>query len=307
MKFSRPLFISLVVLILCVSCRTSANPASLCAAIVGGTVSERLLEVPRESEFLDYRTYPRVEHRDFDSVKTVFYPFAGGDILTPFKLFPNANLVIGVDQHPFWSKAQHRSIDRKTAARLVHGFDYYEALDALKYLGPVQAARVQYAGGQIDQIRELQAGRFFFPKSHGEMDFRLGDREVLRKYIHIHSSLGDLSWLLNSQLTSRLESLQFDVILIKSVMGAFRGGVVMHRALKNYIEALLLSNPRTLLIEGQDYSAIDDRSKGFEFTSTIGFEMVRPRLTEVVEAPEFGYGSQACVHTDFECLTLDQP
>lgn len=167
-------------------------------------------------------------------VRTVLYPAAGFDAATPFRIFEHADLVIGMDNHPFavTKRAQERAgvherwlesgeLSEKVNVR---GWVKYDQVNkqrsvlrgltaSLLSLSPnvrILSAEALDAYGHVE-------GRAVV---HGIVKFDLGPGTTMRTYVHLHTPT-DLTRTTLPPWTPELLAAGYQAVLKKAAMDTY--------------------------------------------------------------------------------------
>lgn len=197
-------------------------------------------------------------------IETVFYPMTGLDGAMPFSMFPDAKLVIGLDEHPFLPD-HHPLIQNPNQSQMLfnraHGqnYTYTTSLDNVPTGTTVLETLVATIPGF--RLREVAISHDHYlgfigdkiPLTHGLIAFDTGPGTPVRRYVHLHQSIGEFE---KQEFVGRwwrkyLKLNAPDVILLKGTNNALdylrsdREEVANARAtlkswLKNTVKPLLL-------------------------------------------------------------------
>lgn len=162
--------------------------------------------------------------------RTVLYPASGFDAGTPFRVFRDAEVVVGIDVHPFTAKrVVPRVADLGTTRVGGEGWVYVGDIDLLGGVaesiiisierslsstskGPVRIRSVV----EIEEALSIRGDG----KVHGVVEFDHGDGTRIQRYVHIQSSqLADRTAL--PRWTAALTENGFDTIFVKAGMSFF--------------------------------------------------------------------------------------
>jgi hypothetical protein len=151
------------------------------------------------------RTQAEAKLGSFSNVKTVFYPLSGYDAGAPFRLFPQARTIIGLDNHPFLPERVTGQIEYSPVP--LQNFAFFGDIDRLKYVGPAIIGALAHAVPNFrlravkqQQTTELQLGtteptHFDLNKAknekavHAVVEFDTGPGTALRRYVHLNATL----------------------------------------------------------------------------------------------------------------------
>lgn len=231
-------------------------------------------------------------------VRSVFYPAAGFDAGTAFRVFPDADLVIGVDKHPFadWNSGKTTEFQQVRSkmwqVEVDAGWHFVGDVQALGHLSDaiVQSIRKLDSGKRLVRIRRVLAiegsdtveSR---PAIHGIVEFDHGAGTPLRRYVHVHTFASVLKpisdWVLATLAT------KVDAVFLKAAMGYAANGTSKVGALLSDLRQ------RNGLIVDTDGS-VDSMLK------SLGWKSDAVTVTNVPEAAHLGYGEASILELHSE-------
>lgn len=167
-------------------------------------------------------------------VKTVFYPASGSDAVTAFKIFEEAELIVGLDNNPFIADVNQESIAFLPVSKTRESFDMFSEvnfangsnhsaaeiiLTDLKFLYPelvVESLEV------ISSASLRKSGSYALG---GRIQFRPNPAGPLKTYIHLQLPLigqitkkNDIGY---EYIVEQLLGYKFDAVLAKASMSFF--------------------------------------------------------------------------------------
>lgn len=177
----------------------------------------------------------KIAHRS-SMAKTIVYPAAGYDSATPFLVFPTAERIVALDDHPFWSEDsvvdsdEHLSRKIISSHRLSTGWAIYKELNQLKSLAAKILFHLSHAYSEFRlldmyEVKDLTKGSDVkdLVLSHGVIVFDTGEGTPVRSYVHLqtpflHREIGEIStwWFEN------VKAQGFKGLFFKAAMNAQR-------------------------------------------------------------------------------------
>lgn len=135
-------------------------------------------------------------------VRTVLYPAVGFDAGLAFRIFPSAETVIGIDNHPFWFPERAKHVDEGYAGARGHQImSHWSFVREVHKMRGVKESVVNAirrsaptVGGhpvRILRVIDIDTPSLIWdtPVVHGIVEFDNGPGTLLRRYIHINSSM----------------------------------------------------------------------------------------------------------------------
>ncbi len=167
-------------------------------------------------------------------VRTVLYPAAGFDAATPFRIFEHADLVIGMDNHPFavTKRAQERAgvherwLESGELAEKVNvrGWVKYDQINKQRSVlrGLTASLLSLDPGVRILSVEALDAYGHVEGRAvvHGIVKFDLGPGTMIRTYVHLHTPT-DLTRATLPPWTPELLASGYQAVLKKAAMDTY--------------------------------------------------------------------------------------
>ena len=121
---------------------------------------------------------------DPSRIEVVVYPASGFDSDFPSRLFANASLIVGIDDHAF---ASDENLGRAPLARPDLWWSKYPEIDRMKFLGAALIARIR-TSHETARIKSVY--RISSPDAvHGWIEFDDGPRAPPRRYAHLQAKI----------------------------------------------------------------------------------------------------------------------
>lgn len=202
-------------------------------------------------------------------VRSLIYPASGFDSSTPFQIIEDLRLVIGIDDHTFFSRPIGAAVEPDVGPedhsepflppgsnQVVHqnqGFTHYTRADSVRSFADVIVGRILDLSPNV-RIREV---RGFFPAHfreqsrwnempHGLVVFDFGEGTPVRTYVHLQvetsRSKGERATSpAGHAILERLSELDFDALLAKGSQGFFAPSE-SNKAARALVSALVQRN-----------------------------------------------------------------
>lgn len=173
------------------------------------------------------------------AAKTVLYPAAGYDLDTVFKVFPDASLVVGIDNHPFVANTENPLVSTFPSHdfRHVTSFESMDHEDSILLRGLERLAvrfpnlrvrKVKFYISNHGATKQKQNDHMIFSDSerrarhrvHGLIEFDQGDNTRVQQYVHIDAVIDQNSKTLRPFL-KEISKTQFNGLLLKGAMRRF--------------------------------------------------------------------------------------
>lgn len=216
-------------------------------------------------------------------VKTVLYPMASHDALTPFILFPDSTTVVAIDSAPFvrnTSKPIQPAISEGEGSGLFH-FNY-QARKAESVAGEILARLMaNYPQIRIHRIQAIEENSDFtqdwdpeergrIVSVHGQIEFDTGPNTLLRRYIHLNLHLTD-NFDKQTWWHQQLERQNFQAIISRAAFGGLESTapILFQKMLKK------LAGNEGIFIDG-------DQSDPKHYSVFL------PEKAEIYRGPSFG-------------------
>jgi hypothetical protein len=194
----------------------------------------------------------------------VIYPASGFDGFSPFLVFKDAEVVIGLDHHPFYLPFENadRTIDLDYLS-----WENINNVDNAVQMGVQVLRQIQLAYPEQFRLRGIYAietkntglknGPYYCerPVVHGLIEFDLGPGTPLKRYYHIQAMHADFKALRECEVSPNFE----DYWWAKPVLGAGPDAVLL-KAQMDFVwrdplwpELLsVISNRRGLVVDGDE-------------------------------------------------------
>lgn len=212
----------------------------------------------RAFNFIDHAVSELMKTVHGISPKSVFYPAAGNDAISAFKMFKDADLIVGLDSNPFVNKKDYRRGAKVEILPQPHKRDRYDSFGDVGKLGDeiydvatviLTDLKFYYPNLIIESVETLK-----FPSERQKEDYALGGKIQFREYrggplkTYLHIQLPYIytsTPSLHSRFDQREEgndigyayliddllNQKFDVIIAKASMNFFHGDNVRNSSL----------------------------------------------------------------------------
>lgn len=165
------------------------------------------------------------ENYNGPEVKTVLYPASGYDGAMPFKLFEKAEIVIGVDNHPFIGDLNREfNVDYGSSGNGWGGYTVVADIDRLGSTAETIIGQLMFffPAVRLRRVLSFQAPGYEKHESNGIIEFDTGPGTFIRKYIHIQSSLPAEKYSKElSDWIKKVFALNFNAVVFKASMSTF--------------------------------------------------------------------------------------
>lgn len=242
-------------------------------------------------------------------VKTVFYPASGCDAATAFLLFPEAQQVIAIDDHPFVEGNFSPYMTRLALSQYPNmdsGFAPAQDLDRLGETGPgtlrflldaIPNARIL----KVEIVERLEKESLLAKpvrRVHGICEFDTGPGTPVRRLIQLNTRVTKYNSSLSGWWMKELNRVQPDAVIIKGAM--LHLNVMPYQLLQNI--KLMLRQSKGLLVEDRIERG---NREGFELSGTGGIPGIPSDDTRIFSSHlNFGYQDEVKV-TSFHRVRND--
>jgi hypothetical protein len=242
------------------------------------------------------------------SVEKIFYPASGHDLQTAFELFPNAEILVMLDNHPAFrpqdfklrKKFEPKSVDEKLSSRGYLNFNEMGSSQLEYLLGSLEKSFPLARYLSITMIKDSRNVYFSDVQdtsstqgrgAHCIIEFEADNKK--RTVIYINANMNISRSSSDSEIkfwTDFVRQIDFDGLLLKSAMGRFEGGSIN----LEFREALLsiLKANEGVLVEGK--GVFESRRFGnpeWELSSDGAKVGNRQYQVTTSEKFRFGYGN----------------
>lgn len=224
---------------------------------------------------------------DIGSVESVLYPMCGADSGLAFGVFPDAKVVIGIDDSEFVAPGDHLSYSRVTRPTWTYsGFDRDNPEIVNNIIGSIAHTVPSFRLRRVfflespneNHLSPRESQKWLDPRSrhHGIVEFDNGEGTPVRRYIHLDHLMGNAP---NSWLVKLLKAWGPKAVLIKAAHQRFSNG--FNRFDRSLISNLL-EKSGGILVEGGENAGPQE----WEFSPPEGFSETDSRQLRDVR---YGY------------------
>lgn len=182
-------------------------------------------------------------------VKTVFYPAAGSDGVLGFKLFEDARLVIGLDDHPFYLSDQRIiSTDIKVLQEQSYGWEFANEIGESRTLAESFFNKLYMRFPEARVLNVLVSKNRRLEGMNAIIDFDLGEGTEIRRYIHVFADSKRKKYL-SEMVEEILIQNNIEAVIAKGSMEIFKPGTKDYDTFgKELIDHMI--NKKGILVDG---------------------------------------------------------